>query len=97
MTERNTRQSDKEAMQQRLQFSATDDGGVPRFRSIWIDGLQNGQVNEDLGKYVAERPLDDIDMAQVQKIIAAEPGLDAVEMARLIEEYSELLRPRRSA
>ncbi len=97
MTERNTRQSDKEAMQQRLQFSATDDGGVPRFQSICIDGLQNGQVNEDLGKYVAERPLDDIDMAQVQKIIAAEPGLDAVEMARLIEEYSELLRPRRSA
>lgn len=86
----------KEALEQRLKFSATDDGGVPRFQSIWIDGLQNGQVNGDLGKYLAERPLDEIDMAQIRKIIAAEPGMDAEQMVRVIEEYCDLLGHKRS-
>ncbi len=95
MIEPGAGQSGKEALQQRLRFSATDDGGVPRFQSLWIDGLQNGQVNEDLGEYIAERSLDDIDMKRVREIIAAEPGLDAEQMVRVIEEYCDLLDHRR--
>lgn len=85
------RNASKEALRQRLKFSATDEGGVPRFRSIWIDGLQNGQVNGELGEYVADRHLDDIDTAQVRLIIAREPGMDADQMAQLIDEYCQLM------